>query len=124
MPRLLALYKRTKKWRLASQADPPQNYLADEQAGREHTWRLNYASLEDLSDKVTEVIEDQTRRGQIIKLTEADAKSQYQNLVVASLGANRKDKPSGEVSARVLFDGTPRTLSEHSNKNQRPGAIT
>ena len=26
--------------------------------------------------------------------------------MVASLGANRKDKPNGEVSARVLFDGT------------------
>ena len=51
-------------------------------------------------------MEDQTRRGQIIKLTEAGAKSHYPNLVVASLGANRKDKRSVEVSARVLFDGT------------------
>ena len=106
MSRLPALYKRKKKWRLASQADPG-NYLEDEEAGGEHTCRRNYASLEDLSDKVTEVMENQTRRGQIIKLTEADAKSQYLNLVVASLGANRKDKPSGEVfSKRPFFDGT------------------
>ena len=26
--------------------------------------------------------------------------------MIASLGANRKDKPNGEISARVLFDGT------------------
>ena len=55
---------------------------------------------------MVDVLEDQTRRGQIIKLTEADARSRYPNLVIASHGANRKDKPSGEVSARVLFDGT------------------
>ena len=109
MPRLPALYKRKKKWRLASQADP-RNYLEDEETGSEHTWRRNYASLDELSDKVIDVLEDQTRRDQIIKLTETDAKSQYPNLVVASLGANRKDKPSGEVSARVLFDGTHRLL--------------
>ena len=89
MPRLPALCKQKKNWRLASQADP-RNCLEDEEAGREHTWRRNYASLDDLSDKVIEVLEDQTRRDQIIKLTEADAKSQYPNLVVASLGANRR----------------------------------
>ena len=74
MPRLPALYKQKKKWRLASQADS-QNYF-EEETGREHTWRRTYASLNELSDKVIEVMEDQTRRGQIIKLAEADAKSQ------------------------------------------------
>ena len=88
MQRLPALCKEKKKWRLASQADP-RNYLEDEEARGEHTWRRNFASLDDLSDKVREVMEDQTRRGQIIKLTEADAKSQYPNLVVASLALRR-----------------------------------
>ena len=105
MPRLPALYKRKKKWRLASQADL-RNYLEDEEAGGEHTWRRNYSSLDELSDKVIDVLEDQSKRGQILKLSEAEAKRQYPNLVVASLGANKKDKPSGEVTARVLFDGT------------------
>ena len=35
-----------------------------------------------------------------------DARQRYPDLVVASLGAQRKDKPGGTVSARVLFDGT------------------
>ena len=89
MPRLPALYKRKKKWRLASQADP-RNYLEDEEAGGEHTWRRNYSSLDELSDKVIDVLEDQSKRGQILKLSEAEAKRQYPNLVVASLGANKK----------------------------------
>ena len=63
IPRLPALYKRKKKWSLPSQADP-RNYLEEEETGREHTWRRNYASLDDLSDKVLDVLKDQTRRGQ------------------------------------------------------------
>ena len=31
---------------------------------------------------------------------------QYPDLVIASLGAQRKEKPGGKISARVLFDGT------------------
>ena len=75
MPRLPALYKRKKKWRLASQADP-RNYLEDEEAGGELTWRRNYSSLDELSDKVIDVLEDQSKRGQILKLSEAEAKRQ------------------------------------------------
>ena len=52
------------------------------------------------------MLEDQTSRGQLIKLPEDEAKARYPNLVIASLGANRKDKPNGEISACVLFDGT------------------
>ena len=51
-------------------------------------------------------VEDQTSRGQLIKLSEDEAKARYPNLVIASLGANREDKPNGEISARVFFDGT------------------
>ena len=96
-----ALYKRKKKWRLA-----PATTSKTKKREGEHTWRRNYSSLDELSDKVIEVLDDQSKRGQILKLSEAEAKRQYPNLVVASLGANRKDKPSGEVTARVLFDGT------------------
>ena len=39
-------------------------------------------------------------------MPEAEARNRFPNLVVASLGAQRKDKPGGVVSARVLFDGT------------------
>ena len=44
--------------------------------------------------------------GQILKLLEAEARLQFPHLVVASLGAQRKDKPGGVISARVLFDGS------------------
>ena len=104
MPRLPALYKPKKKWRLASQANS-QDYLDDEEA-TEGKWRRNYSSVSQLADKVIEVMEDQTARGQLIKLSEAEARRQYPGLVVASLGAVRKDRPNGEVTARVVFDGT------------------
>ena len=51
-------------------------------------------------------MEDQTKRGQILKLTESEARGRYPNLTVASLGANSKEKATGDVTARVLFDGT------------------
>ena len=52
------------------------------------------------------MLEDQTTRGQVIKMTEQEARQRNPDLVVASLGAQRTDKPGGAVSARVLFDGT------------------
>ena len=69
----------------------------------QHPWRQNYASL------VASLIRSRQfwrikRRGQVLKFKEAEARARY--LVVASLGAQRKDKPNGVVSARVLFDGT------------------
>ena len=59
-----------------------------------------------MNELAEEVVDDQACREQLIKLSEADAKIRFLNLVVASLGANRKDKPGSVVTARVLFDGT------------------
>ena len=42
----------------------------------------------------------------MLKLREEEARAKFPNLVVASLGALKKDKPDGTVTARVLFDGT------------------
>ena len=42
----------------------------------------------------------------MLKLSEREARIQYPDLVVAALGANKKEKPNGVVSARVLFDGS------------------
>ena len=53
-----------------------------------------------------DVLNDHSSRGQILKLTEADARRQFPHLEVASLGATHKDKPGGVISAWVLFDGT------------------
>ena len=103
LPRLPALYPAKKRWRLSEQGDP-RNYL--EQVDTVSMWRTNYASLDVFPDKVLAVLEDQATRGQVIKMTEHEARRRYPDLVVASLGAQRKDKPGGAVSARVLFDGT------------------
>ena len=42
----------------------------------------------------------------MIALTEEEACATFPSLTIASLGANRKDKPRGVITARVLFDGT------------------
>ena len=51
-----------------------------------------------LSKEVMDVLTDQTRRGQLIRLSEEEAKIRFSRLVIASLGANRKDRPNGEVT--------------------------
>ena len=72
----------------------------------EYAWRTNYPAVATLSAEVTEVLEDQAKRGQALKLTEHEVRSQYPNLVIASLGANKKEKPGEIIPARVLHDGT------------------
>ena len=104
LPRLPAQYARKKKWRLPEQADPLD--YQEEKCSTERIWRRNYASVSELTDKVLAVMEDQAERGQVLKFTEREARERYPNLVVASLGAIRKDKPGGVVTAWVLFDGT------------------
>ena len=104
LPRLPALYRPKRKWRLADQANPC-DYQEEELAG-DPLWKKNYSSLAELSDQVKDVLDDQSRRGQVLKLSEQEARRQYPDLVVAALGANRKNKPNGVVSARVLFDGS------------------
>ena len=78
----------------------------DEHPNCENIWRSNYASFAPLEENVPEVLHDQASRGQIIVSTELEAMKQDPSLVIASSGANRKDKPEGQVAARVLFDGT------------------
>ena len=56
--------------------------------------------------QVLAVLKDQTTRGQVMKMTEQEARQRFPDLVVASLGAQRENKFGGAVSARVLFDGT------------------
>ena len=72
----------------------------------ETAWRQNYASMNELTDKVLEVLHDQARRGQVIRMSEQQSRERYTDLVVSSLGAIRKDKPDGVATTRVLFDGT------------------
>ena len=52
------------------------------------------------------MLDGQSSRGQLTKLSDVEFRARYPDLVVASLGAIRKDKPIGVVTARVLFEGT------------------
>ena len=75
-------------------ATPPSTVPTEEKVEAGISRRRNYPTT------------DQTRRGQLIRLSEEEAKIRFPRLVIASLGANRKDRPNGEVAARVLHDGT------------------
>ena len=79
------------------------NWQEEEEIQSEAPWRQNYASLVCFADKVEAVLEDQAGRGQVIKITEAEARAHFPDLVGASLAAQPKDKPNMVVSARVLF---------------------
>ena len=115
--------RRKKRWQLLEQRYPedPDGIPNDEEA----VWRSKYSSWGPLEDKVREVLEDQATRSQVLKLSEEEAKKRCPNIVVASLGAQRKDEKNGTYTARVLFDGTngisvlPRTSRDFSERGQR-----
>ena len=78
----------------------------------------NNLSVADLTDKVVEVLEDQYFRGQILKLCEAEARTRFPDLLMASLGVICKSKPNGVVTARVLSKGTSRTQLVASDEHR------
>ena len=102
LPRLPAIYRPKRKRKLPGQ-EHPDGYL-DEGHDTEAVWRSNYPTVDELVEKVEEVLEDQVERGQVVKLPEDVAQSRFPGLIVASLGANRKEKSDGSVTARVLHD--------------------
>ena len=90
-------------------------------------WRQNCSSLEAYTDKVLEVMHDQANRGQVLglSLSEEEAKTMFPILTVASLGAQRKEKAGGAITARVLFDGTHGIAVNHRTRirDQERGPI-
>ena len=60
MPRLPALYKPKRRWRLPEQMDPLE-YL-EEHPSSESIWRRNYATLALLEEQVLEVLHEQASR--------------------------------------------------------------
>ena len=73
MPRLPALYKAKKKWRLPSQVDPLDYFqYAPDKSG---VWRSNYSTLREFETQVLDVVHDQASRGQIIVMTESEART-------------------------------------------------
>ena len=78
----------------------------DEALATQGVWNRNYSTLLSFRMEVEDVLRDQARRGQVLIMPESEARSRLPNLVVASLGAQKKEKPGVVISARVLFDGT------------------
>ena len=68
-------------------------------------WNQNCQSVPPLLTKVQEVLSDQALRRQVVVLTETEARIRYPNLVVASLGALRKEKSGGEITTSVCVTG-------------------
>ena len=54
-----------------------------------------------LLEEVEKVMEDQHARGQVLKLTEDDARTQFPGLVIASLEAQREEKPGNHSQSPV-----------------------
>ena len=67
------------------------DYMENEHAG-DPARKQNCVSVSELTDEVLEVLNYQCGQGQVLKITEPEATRQYQDLVVASPGAIRKNK--------------------------------
>ena len=68
---------------------------------------------------------DQAKRGQVLRLSESDARKRFPGLVIASLGAQRKEKRGRAVTARGLFDVTHGIAVNHWTRvrDQETGPI-
>ena len=91
----------------ADQKDP-KHYREEELAGNS-SWRKNHSSSAAPSDKVKDVLDDQSRRGQVLKLTEHDARKQYPDLVVG--GSRGKPRTLRRVKPQNLDQGSRESLA-------------
>ena len=110
LPRCPQIYSKQKKWRMQEQREQQE---VDEQLAARGVWNTNYSSVHPLKHHVLDVLRDQAKRGQVLVLTQQAAKKRFPGLVVASMGAVKKEKDGG-ISARVVFDGTNGTYVNSS----------
>ena len=73
MPRLPVLCRPKKKWRLAAQADPVDSVDEHQETGS--AWRRSYVSIDELPDEALEVPCDQGQRGQVLQMSDQEARS-------------------------------------------------
>ena len=102
LPRCPQIYSKKKKWRMQEQREQQE---VDEQLAARGVWNTNYSSVHPVKQQVLDVLRDQAKRGQVLVLSQQVAKKRFPGLVVASMGAVKKEK-DGVISARVVFDGT------------------
>ena len=95
--------RKPEKWRLPDEGDTLHHQ--ERHPNSDAAWRRNFSSLNELTDKVLDVLHDQARRGEVTIPGCSGA-----------VGAVLKEKLGGVLPARVLFDGTNGLTS-----NQRPG---
>ena len=82
-------HTKKKKWRILEQREQVD---VDEVLATQGMWNKNYSTLSSFRAEVEEVLRDQAGRGQVLILPEVEARNRFPNLVVASLGAQRKEK--------------------------------
>ena len=68
---------------------------------------------------------DQAKRGQVLRLSEEDARRRFPGLAIASLGAQRKEKPGGVITPRMIVDGTHGIAVNHRTRvrDQEKGPV-
>ena len=102
MPRTPAVFMRRTRWSIAEQRLPG----AHEAEQKSFDWRTNYASAEPHIDELERQLEELTARGKAIKLTETAMRKRWPSAVPASLGVQEKVGAEGDISIRLLYDGT------------------
>ena len=87
-PGFRLFYPPKRKWRLPQQSDPAD--YAEIRTDGYALRRRNFSLVSELCHKVIGVLEDQTRHGQVIALTEQDARARFHT--IASLGQIKMEK--------------------------------
>ena len=83
------------------------DYLEGSTDLKTSVWRRNYSTLQPLEQQVLDVMHDQATRGQVLVLSETEAKLRYPDLVISVAWCPaEKRNLGGKITARVLFDGT------------------
>ena len=110
LPRLPAIWRRKRHWRLCEQRRPSALFVQDpEGLLYEGAIRRNYRSARDLEASVRKELEQMVRDGKSIKMSLRQAQARFgKRLTIASQGALIKQlHPDGSLpEVRVLFDGT------------------
>ena len=96
MPRCPKLYSKEKKRRTQEQRAQQE---VDEQLATKGVWNQNYTSIPPLADTVREVLRPAKKRSGVV-LGASEERHRFSNLVIASLGALKKE------AERVLFKST------------------
>ena len=103
-------YSKKRMWRIPEQREQVD---VGEVLATQGVWNKNYSTLSSFRAEVEEVLRDQAGRGQVLILLGVEAKNRFPNLVVASLGAQKKEKPRRCYLGSCDLRRDRRKLREH-----------